>query len=457
MQKAHILVVDDDAAMRQAMADILVDDGFEVTDAANAHDALTMLHSASHFDLVLSDVQMRPMDGVSLLKSVREARMELPVVLMTAFGTVEQAVETLQAGASHYLAKPVDSTKLIDTVRALTERRDAIGGDFVAGDEKTMELLQLARRVAESEVSVMISGPSGAGKEVMARYIHNNSQRADKPFVAINCAAIPENMLEAVLFGYEKGAYTGAHRSMPGKFEQAQGGTLLLDEISEMDLGLQAKLLRVLQEREVERLGSRESISLDVRILATTNRNLRMEVAANRFREDLFYRLNVFPVRLPPLDERGDDIEPLARLFVAKHTPVKELPKPISAAAVARLRQHKWPGNVRELDNVMQRALVLTEGREIGVADIHFEEHERMPVEHSDDTAAPAAAAEGPLGNTLKSRESEMILDALKACNGSRKAAAEALGISPRTLRYKLSRLREQGIRVPEAYGYSNV
>ncbi|MEM6986383.1 MAG: sigma-54 dependent transcriptional regulator [Pseudomonadota bacterium] len=455
MNKAHILVVDDDKAMRQAVADILRDDGFDVTEAANAHDALTMLHSESQYDLVLSDVQMQPMDGVSLLKSVREARMDVPVVLITAFGTVEQAVDTLQAGASHYLAKPIEADKLLSTVRALTERREAIGGDFVAGDEKTLDLLQLARRVAESEVSVMISGPSGAGKEVMARYIHNNSARAEQPFVAINCAAIPENMLEAVLFGYEKGAYTGAHRSMPGKFEQAQGGTLLLDEISEMDLGLQAKLLRVLQEREVERLGSRESISLDVRILATTNRNLRAEVAANRFREDLFYRLNVFPLRLPPLEERGDDIEPLARLFVAKHTPVKEMPKSISAAAVARLRQHKWPGNVRELDNVMQRALVLTEGREIGVADIHFEEHERGKAAQSDD--ANTAGSEGPLGNTLKSRESEMILDALRACNGSRKAAAEALGISPRTLRYKLSRLREQGVRVPEAYGYSNV
>lgn len=455
MNRAHILVVEDEAVMRQAIVEILSDDGFEVTDAASAHDALAVLHGAVHFDLVLSDVQMRPMDGVSLLKSVREARLDVPVVLMTAFGTVEQAVETLQAGASHYLSKPIEAEKLLSTVRALTERREAISGDFVAGDEKTLDLLQLARRVAESEVSVMISGPSGAGKEVMARYIHNNSRRADQPFVAINCAAIPENMLEAVLFGYEKGAYTGAHKSMPGKFEQAQGGTLLLDEISEMDLGLQAKLLRVLQEREVERLGSRESISLDVRILATTNRNLRSEVAANRFREDLFYRLNVFPLRLPPLAERGDDIEPLARLFVAKHTPVNDIPKPISAAAVARLRQHKWPGNVRELDNVMQRALVLAEGREIGVADIHFEEHERGQTESIEDSAA--AATEGPLGNTLKSRESEMILDALKACKGSRKAAAEALGISPRTLRYKLSRLREQGVRVPEAYGYSSV
>lgn len=455
MNKAHILVVEDEAVMRQAIVEILSDDGFEVTDAASAHDALAVLHGAVHFDLVLSDVQMRPMDGVSLLKSVREARLDVPVVLMTAFGTVEQAVETLQAGASHYLSKPIEAEKLLSTVRALTERREAISGDFVAGDEKTLDLLQLARRVAESEVSVMISGPSGAGKEVMARYIHNNSRRADQPFVAINCAAIPENMLEAVLFGYEKGAYTGAHKSMPGKFEQAQGGTLLLDEISEMDLGLQAKLLRVLQEREVERLGSRESISLDVRILATTNRNLRSEVAANRFREDLFYRLNVFPLRLPPLAERGEDIEPLARIFVAKHTPVNDIPKPISAAAVARLHQHKWPGNVRELDNVMQRALVLAEGREIGVADIHFEEHERGQAENIEDSAA--AATEGPLGNTLKSRESEMIIGALKACKGSRKAAAEALGISPRTLRYKLSRLREQGVRVPEAYGYSSV
>jgi len=454
MKKASILLVDDDASVREALRDTLALEGYEVTCASTAHDALSILHSKSNFDLVLSDVQMSPMDGMALLKSVREARIDVPVMLMTAYGSIDQAVSALQAGACDYLSKPINVESLLEKVSNWVSRGQAMVSDFIAGDQRTVDLLTLARKVASSEVSVMISGPSGAGKEVMARYIHNHSSRASAPFVAINCAAIPENMLEAVLFGYEKGAYTGAHKSMPGKFEQAQGGTLLLDEISEMDLGLQAKLLRVLQEREVERLGSRESISLDVRILATTNRALHEEVAGGRFREDLFYRLNVFPVRLPPLAERIEDIEPLAKLFVAKYAGTNSAPKRLGAAAVARLMQHRWPGNVRELENVVQRALVLAEGKEISVVDIHFEDNGAAPAAPEEETTLVRSSEVG-LGNTLKSRESEMIMETLERCRGNRKSTAEALGISPRTLRYKISRMKQQGYQVPEAYGYS--
>jgi two-component system response regulator FlrC len=289
---------------------------------------------------------------------------------------------------------------------------------------------------------VLISGESGTGKEVLARFIHRHSARAAKPFVALNCAAIPENMLEAMLFGYERGAYTGAHAAHAGKFEQAQGGTLLLDEVSEMPLALQAKLLRVLQEREVERLGGRGAVALDVRVLATTNRHLRAEVAAGRFREDLYYRLNVFPLVASPLRERRDDVLPLAmRLLEARCRPGDRIPA-LSADAAHALLMYRWPGNVRELDNVMQRALILASGAVIGPEHIDFEVAMDL-VE-----TRPVAA---PLASSLEQTEQELILEALRAGNGSRRHAAEKLGISPRTLRYKLARLREQGVAVPAA------
>jgi two-component system response regulator FlrC len=311
---------------------------------------------------------------------------------------------------------------------------------FVAADVRTLELKELARRVAATEVTVMINGASGTGKEVLARFIHAQSPRAGGPFVAINCAAIPDTLLEATLFGYEKGAFTGAQRSTPGKFEQAQGGTLLLDEISELDLGLQAKLLRVLQERELERVGGHDTVDLDVRVLATSNRNLREEVAAGRFREDLFYRLNVFPLTLPPLRERPRDILPLADALLRRRTPPGERPPALGPQAAARLVGQGWPGNVRELDNVLQRALVLRRGDTIEAADLCFEEP------HAE---APAAAATGGLSADLRSVEGERILATLQRVNGSRASAAELLGISPRTLRYKLARLREAGAAIP--------
>jgi two-component system response regulator FlrC len=348
------------------------------------------------------------------------------------------------------------------TVAACVTRLEA---EPVACAASSMRLIDLARRVAASDCTVLIVGESGTGKEVLARFIHRCSPRSRQPFIAVNCAAIPENMLEAMLFGYERGAFTGAHAAHPGKFEQAQGGTLLLDEITEMPLGLQAKLLRVLQEREVERLGGRTPIPLDVRVLATTNRRLREEVAAGRFREDVYYRLNVFPLAIAPLRLRRDDVLPLAmQLLSARCRPGEQIPA-LSADAAHLLLTYSWPGNVRELDNLLQRALILVNGPVIRPDHIQFElANDGLAAEPAILAVAPAAGSiaipMGPpvpgssvnsLANSLDQTERDLILDALRSGQGSRREAAERLGISQRTLRYKLARLREAGIDVPAA------
>jgi two-component system response regulator FlrC len=359
------------------------------------------------------------------------------------------------------------------------ESRIPASEDMIAFADVSRRLSDLARRVAASDCTVLIAGESGTGKEVLARFIHRNSPRAARAFVAVNCAAIPENMLEAMLFGYEKGAFTGAHASHAGKFEQAQGGTLLLDEITEMPLSLQAKLLRVLQEREVERLGGRMPVALDVRVLATTNRNLRGEVGAGRFREDLYYRLNVFPLSTSPLRERRDDVLPLAmRLLTSRCRPGERIPA-LSADAAQVLLTYRWPGNVRELDNVMQRALILANGPVIQPAHIQLEGDDGAAGLWALDSgqkelSASAADAllntqEKPsslaraqsltkreprgtepsgLSDSLSATERDLILEALKLDEGNRQLAAKRLGISPRTLRYKLAKLRDAGVEV---------
>jgi two-component system response regulator FlrC len=360
-----------------------------------------------------------------------------------------------------------DST---DTVSANARR--ALEPQPVASAASSQRLLELARRVAASDCTVLIVGESGTGKEVLARFVHRFSARSSGPFVAVNCAAIPENMLEAILFGYERGAFTGAHSAHPGKFEQAQGGTLLLDEITEMPLSLQAKLLRVLQEREVERLGGRTPIPLEMRVLATTNRRLREEVAAGRFREDLYYRLNVFPLGLAPLRERRDDILPLAMQLLGSRSRLGELIPALGADAAQLLLTYSWPGNVRELDNLLQRALILVNGPVIGPEHIQFEPAPDVrvaiaaapvvPAATAVITAATAAAdpgidgrtdgagdAGGSLADSLGKVERNVILDALRSGSSTRREIAERLGISPRTLRYKLARLRAAGIDVP--------
>jgi two-component system response regulator FlrC len=341
------------------------------------------------------------------------------------------------------------------TTTPATEAKPTRSGKVnpVSMDPSSQNVLKLARLAADSQIPVVISGESGVGKEVIARYIHDNSDRADKPFVAINCAAIPENMLEASLFGYEKGAFTGAHKEYPGKFEQAQGSTLLLDEISEMPLSLQAKLLRVLQEKEVERIGSTKVISLDVRVIATTNRDLKEEISDGAFREDLYYRLNVFPIHWQPLRERPLDVIPMAQYLLARHSQLagRTLPT-FSAAAKQRIIEHSWPGNTREMDNVIQRALILQTGDHLDESDLLFD--------HAIDTRianrnikAPATASVNATSisevGSLKQKEYQFIIDVLNETRGNRTVAAKRLNISPRSMRYKLAKMREIGMQVP--------
>jgi two-component system response regulator FlrC len=450
MSVPAVLIVEDDATLREAFGEMLTLAGHRVIEAADAEAALVRLASEP-VALVLSDVQMPGADGHALLRAIRERSAELPVVLMTAYGTIERAVTAMRDGATDYLVKPFEAEELIALVERLVRPAAAPSDAPVAVDSASRATLELAKRAAASEVTVLLTGESGTGKEVLARYIHACSPRARAPFVAINCAAIPDNMLEAVLFGHEKGAFTGAHTANPGKFEQAQGGTLLLDEISEMDLGLQAKLLRVLQEREVERVGGRKVIKLDVRVLATTNRALKDEVAANRFREDLFYRLNVLPIRLLPLRARRGDILPLARQFLAAHCAGRQPVPVLTAAAEARLLACDWPGNVRELGNLIQRTLILTGGAVIDAEQLSFEETSLLAGGPEPGSAEDPNSASG-LHVELRDQERRLILEALRE-TGSRKGAAERLGISPRTLRYKLAKLRDAGIDLDDPAG----
>lgn len=443
MNPTPVLLVEDDLALREALRETLSLAGYDVHIATDGGTALAAL-AEEPVAAVVTDYQMKPMNGYELLQRLRESHPQLPVLLMTAHGTIQHAVQAMLEGATDYLVKPFSAQLLTDKLAALIPPQPA-GQDLVAEDPATLSVLELVRKVAPGDTTVLLTGESGTGKEVFARYIHTRSDRARGPFVAINCAAIPENMLEAVLFGHEKGAFTGAHEARIGKFEQAQGGTLLLDEISEMDLGLQAKILRVIQEREVERIGAKRSIPLDVRVLATTNRDLQGEVGAGRFREDLYYRLSVFPIELPPLRNRPRDVVTLARHFLQSGSKRNQPPVSLNDDAATALGRYNWPGNVRELQNVIQRAVILCSGNQIRARDLRF------------DTIAEAAPAttgaddtDSGLHENLQSVEGRLILDALQQEQGSRKRAAELLGISPRTLRYKLARLRESGFPVPK-------
>jgi len=448
MSQSSVLVVEDEPSLRAALCDTLDLAGYAVEMAENGSEALDVL-SRQDIAMVISDVQMKPMDGHALLEQIRKNNPEIPVLLMTAYGSIQKAVEAMQRGAVDYLVKPFEAEILVNMVGRYI-REEIESGEMIIADEKTRNIVALAKRVSDSDVTVMITGESGTGKEVLARYLHANSRRADGPFVAINCAAIPENMLEATLFGYEKGAFTGAYQACPGKFEQAQGGTLLLDEISEMDLSLQAKLLRVLQEREVERLGGRKTISLDVRILATSNRELKKEVQKKRFREDLFYRLNVFLLHLPPLRDRKDDILPLVErlLTVNAQDAGRQVPE-LSKEARRKLLQHAWPGNIRELENVLKRSLILHSGDVIDDSGIQLDAEECLQYDEISSSLKNEVEGEETLDRDLKSHEQNIIIEALKSVGGIRKNAAEKLGISQRTLRYKIARMREEGMTVP--------
>ena len=460
MKQYDVLIVEDDVALCEALNDTLELEGYRVQTAKNGTEAMSLLGKHG-FRLVVSDVQMPVMDGLALLQNMQQQYEQLPVLLMTAYGTIPKAVEAMQAGAADYLIKPFEAKTLVEKVNALMIAAPQIVAECVVSDEKMKKLYSLACKVAKTDVTMLLEGESGTGKEIMARYIHRNSHYHAGPFEAINCAAIPENMLEAMLFGYEKGAFTGAAQALAGKFEQAQGGTLLLDEISEMDLGLQAKILRVLQEKEVERLGSHRKIALNVRILATTNRKLKEYVQKGLFREDLYFRLCVFPLKIPPLRERVGDILPLAMDLMIKHSPGGKGACSFTAEAINKLCSYSWPGNVRELENVVQRALILQSHGRIGADDLVFEDEiqamptlqEQLPylaepigIDMAENTEFQSSES---LGDGVRSAEEKIILQMLNDASGSRKTAAEKLGISPRTLRYKLARMKESGIMVP--------
>lgn len=461
MSKQTILIVEDDAALREALVTTLRLAGMNYLEADCAEAALGVLEKKP-VDLVVSDVNMPGMDGHELLQQVKAKYPGLPMMLITAYGQIKHAVDAMQNGAADYLVKPFEPETLIASVQAVLGNQSASknSSEPVAEDPFTKQFFQVARKVAESDSTVMIAGESGTGKEVLARYIHDHSERSKQPFIAINCAAIPENMLEAMLFGHEKGAFTGAYASAPGKFEQANGGTLLLDEISEMELGLQAKLLRVLQEREVERVGGRKPIALDVRVLATTNRDLREYVDEGKFREDLFYRLSVFPMTWKPLRERPMDILPLAERLLNEHAAKMKKPSMHFDAGVRTvLEAYHWPGNVRELDNAIQRALIMATGNSVAASDFCLDMSQAAEwISGQAQTASVAAAPRSvqieseedrsALGKDLKLREYQIIIDTLRQENGKKKQAAEKLGISPRTLRYKLAQMREVGIDV---------
>lgn len=436
MNTSRVLIVEDDPTLRMALVDTLETAGFEVFEAVNGKEALLQL---MHHDVeaIVSDVQMDIMDGEELLTQVRNRYPSIPFLMMTAHASIERAVSAIRDGAVDYLQKPFEAAALVSAVERMTIGSKLDSGAMIAEDPATKSILEIARRVAPSDASIMISGESGTGKEVLAKTIHELSDRSDGPFVALNCAAIPENMLEAILFGYEKGAFTGAQVAREGKFEQANGGTLLLDEISEMALELQSKLLRVLQEQEVERLGGKSVIPLNVRVLATTNRKLTEEVASGRFREDLYFRLNVFPMELPPLRARREDIIPLSHRFIKAYAAERALD--LSSSAEDKLMSHGWRGNIRELGNCIHRACILATGSTITPSDLVF-----------DELTSSSSSSDEPAGDDLKGNERDLILAALRDSNGNRKLASERLGISGRTLRYKLAKYKEDGITIPE-------
>lgn len=424
--RTNVLVVDDDDHMRIALKESLSKAGYAVSLAGNGLEAVEEIDRRS-FDLLITDVKMPQLNGIDLLQHVKDKRPLLPVILITAYGTVQDAVKVIKKGAFDYIQKPFNT----DTLYGVVKRALGVNAGKVIYTSREMKnVLSSAQKVAGTDATVLVLGESGVGKEVIARYIHENSGRKDMSFIAINCAALPENLLESELFGYEKGAFTGASARKPGKFELADKGTILLDEVTEMDLRLQAKLLRVLQEKEVEVVGARYPKKVDVRVIATTNRELSKFVEEGKFREDLFYRLNVFPILIPPLRERRDDIPPLVAYFLKKHA--KGMDARVEGGAMEYLKQKYWKGNVRELENTMARACILSNCSVITMA-------------HLPEQDSPKEVSLG----SVRDMETRLILDALKSVRGNRTRAAAMLGITVRTLRNKLNEYRDMGLDIP--------
>ncbi|MBI5234235.1 MAG: sigma-54-dependent Fis family transcriptional regulator [Deltaproteobacteria bacterium] len=435
MNMPKVLVVDDDLQIRKALVEVLQRKGFSAASAESGQEALALMEKDG-FDAIVTDLKMPGMDGVELLRSVRQRASAIPVIIMTAYGTIENAIEAMKLGAEDYVLKPF-SPELIDSAlrKALASKHDWAPSGIVFASPKMKDLLGIASGIASSTATILITGESGTGKELLARFIHSSGNRKDGPLVSINCASIPEGLLESELFGFEKGAFTGAFSKRVGKFEAAHGGTLLLDEVGEMTLSLQAKLLRVLQLREVDRIGANKTIPVDIRVIATTNRELRKEVVDGRFREDLFYRLNVFPLAIPPLRERPEDIPELAMHFLAQFASrySRDLSS-ISKDAMELMKKNLWKGNVRELENVMERAVLIANSGEITSKQLFYGEEEVLA----------ACDRKDAYSGTLRDMEKNMILDALKDTRGNRTMAARKLGISIRTLRNKLTEYSQE-------------
>ena len=446
--KQRILIVEDEEKLRRVVELQLRSSGFEVEQAGTAEQGLKMI---DHADLILTDLRLPGMDGIEFLRTVRQQFAHTPVVLMTAFGTIENAVEAMKIGANDFLLKPFSLDHLVAVVNKALEMRnlraenrqlrEELGQRFqldniIGRSQPMQEIFSTVMRVAPTRATVLLAGESGVGKDRIARAIHQQSPRKDKPFVKINCTSIPENLMESELFGYEKGAFTGANQTKPGKFEQADTGTVFLDEIGDVPPAIQVKLLRILQEREFERLGSNKTMKIDVRVIAATNVDLRAALEQGTFREDLYYRLNVVPMNIPPLRDRKEDIPVLAEFFVTKLG--KELDSPvrtISRAAVAKLMDYNFPGNVRELENVLERSIVMAEGPELTASDI------RLDLAPASRHHAESSNSFLPEGMTLDQYEQQLIKEALKRANGNKSQAARLLGLTRNAFRYRLDQM----------------
>jgi DNA-binding NtrC family response regulator len=444
--KKRILVVEDEEKLRRVIELHLLSTGFDVDKAATAEEGLKIVDRA---DLVLTDFKLPNMDGLQLLGLIRRQNAQVPVVIMTAFGSIETAVESMKAGATDFLLKPFSLDHLMQVigkaleVRELRDENQKLKAELgrryefdniVGRSENMQEIFAAIERVAPTRATVLLAGESGVGKDLIARAIHFHSPRRDRPLVKINCSALPENLMESELFGYEKGAFTGANTSKPGKFEQADTGTVFLDEIGDVPANIQVKLLRILQEREFERLGSNVTRHIDVRVIAATNKELRAALEQGTFREDLYYRLNVVPLNIPPLRERKGDIPFLANHFLRKLAPdAGSRVESISDAAMEKLIAYHWPGNVRELENVIERSLVMCAGTRLEAADIKLE-------------SAPRKTPQGdshflPEGMSLDEYEKDIIREALRRADGNKSQAARLLGLTRNALRYRLTQM----------------